>query len=97
MGGVFSSQGNTPITPLLDAGCNPIIVTHLSDSSAWNMQKRPNTAILEIDREEKIDRTLVLPELFDLISFQPTKIYSWMEQGYNDTMRCVKPWVQFIT
>ncbi|MDR3077082.1 MAG: patatin-like phospholipase family protein [Synergistaceae bacterium] len=97
LGGVLSSSGNTPISPLLDADCNPIIVTHLSDRSAWNKQKHPNAAIIEINREEKIDRAPVLPELFDIISFQPKKIYSWMEQGYNDTIRCVRPWVKFIT
>ncbi|MDR1966736.1 MAG: patatin-like phospholipase family protein [Synergistaceae bacterium] len=96
MGGLFSSQGNTPIAPLLDAGYDPIIVTHLSDRSAWNKQKHPNAAIIEIDREEKIDRTPVLPELFDIISFQPGKIHSWIEQGYGDTVRCVKPWLKFI-
>ncbi|MDR1580021.1 MAG: patatin-like phospholipase family protein [Synergistaceae bacterium] len=96
MGGVLTSQGNTPITPLLDAGYNPIIVTHLSDRSAWNRQKHPDAALMEIKREKKINRTPVLPELFDIISFQPKKISSWIEQGYKDTVRCVGPWIQFL-
>ncbi len=29
-------QGNTPVTPLVDAGCNMVIVTHLSDGSLWD-------------------------------------------------------------
>jgi NTE family protein len=95
-GGVLTSQGNTPVTPLLDAGYNPIIVTSLSDRSAWNKQKHPDAAIIEINREEKIDRTPLLPEVFDIIAFQPKKIYSWMEQGYVDTMRSVKPWLPLI-
>jgi len=32
-GGWQKAQGNTPITPLLKAGCNMVIVTHLSDGS----------------------------------------------------------------
>jgi NTE family protein len=96
LGGVLTSQGNTPITPLLDAGCNPIIVTSLSDRSAWNRQKHPNAAIIEINREEKIDRAPLLPEVFDIISFQSSKIYSWMEQGYGDAIRSIKPWLPFI-
>lgn len=96
LGGVLTSAGNTPISPLLDAGCNPIIVTHLSDRSAWNRQKHPDAAIIEIKREEKINRTPVLPEMFDVIAFQPKKIYSWMKQGYDDTIRSVRPWVKFI-
>ena len=96
LGGILSSSGNTPISPLLDAGCNPIIVTHLSDRSAWNRQKHPDAAIIEIKREETISRAPVLPEIFDVISFQPKKINSWMKQGYNDTIRCVRPWLKFI-
>jgi NTE family protein len=96
LGDVLTSAGNTPISPLLDAGHNPIIVTHLSDRSAWSRQKHPDAAIIEIKREEKINRTPVLPEIFDVIAFQPKKIYSWMKQGYNDTIRCVRPWVKFI-
>jgi NTE family protein len=96
MGGLFSSQGNTPVTPLLDAGYNPIIVTHLSDRSAWNRQKHPDAAIIEINRETKINRAPLLPEVFDVISFNPKRIHSWIEQGYGDTLRCVKPWLKFI-
>jgi NTE family protein len=96
-GGVLTSSGNTPVSPLLDAGFNPIIVTHLSDRSAWNKQKHPDAAIIEVTREEKIDRAPVLPELFDIISFQPKKINSWIKQGYKDAIRCVRPWVKFIT
>jgi NTE family protein len=96
MGGLFTSQGNTPISPLLEAGYNPIIVTHLSDRSAWNNQKHPDAAIIEIHREAKIDRTPLLPEVLDIIAYHPDKINSWIEQGYGDTIRCVKPWLRFI-
>ncbi len=40
-------QGNTPVTPLVDAGCNMVIVTHLSDGSLWDCQAFPDTTILE--------------------------------------------------
>jgi NTE family protein len=96
IGGIDASSGNTPIVPLIDAGYNPIIVTHLSDHSAWNRQKHATTAIIEIERYEKIDRTQVLPEFFDMISFQPKKIHSWINQGYEDTIRSVRPWLKFI-
>jgi NTE family protein len=58
---VLTSQGNTPITPLLNAGYNPVIVTHLSDRSAWNRQQHPDAALMEIK-----------------------------------TVRCVRPWIQFL-
>ncbi len=38
-------QGNTPVTPLVDAGCNMVIVTHLSDGSLWDRQAFPDTTI----------------------------------------------------
>lgn len=91
MGGHLTAQGNTPIAPLLDNGYGTVIVTSLSDRSAWNRQQYPNAAIVGIDRVETIDRNFVMPEVFDVISFHPKRIYSWMEQGYNDTMRCVEP------
>ncbi|MDR3280464.1 MAG: patatin-like phospholipase family protein [Synergistaceae bacterium] len=96
IGGLDASRGNTPLVPLIDAGCNPIIVTHLSDRSAWSKQKHETAAIIEIERYEKIDRTPVLPEVFDIISFQPKKIRSWINQGYEDTIRSVRPWLKFI-
>ncbi|EGT66598.1 hypothetical protein C22711_0625 [Escherichia coli O104:H4 str. C227-11] len=48
MGGWRNMQGNTPVTPLVDAGCNMVIVTHLSDGSLWDRQAFPDTTILEI-------------------------------------------------
>jgi NTE family protein len=35
-GGWKTVQGNTPITPLVEAGCNLVIVSHLSDGSLWD-------------------------------------------------------------
>jgi NTE family protein len=96
LGGLDASRGNTPLTPLMEHGCNPVIVTHLSDRSAWSRQEHPETALIQIERFEKIGRTPVLPEIFDVISFQPKKIRSWIEQGYSDTIRSVKPWLKFI-
>lgn len=41
MGGWRNMQGNTPVTPLVDAGCNMVIVTHLSDGSLWDRRAFP--------------------------------------------------------
>ncbi|MBW6086929.1 hypothetical protein KZ779_28470 [Escherichia coli] len=45
MGGWRNMQGNTPVTPLVDAGCNMVIVTHLSDGSLWDRRAFPDTTI----------------------------------------------------
>lgn len=86
MGGWQKMQGNTPITPLLQSGCNMIIVTHLSDGSLWSRQDFPDATILEIRPQSNIAIGGVTP---DILGFDPEKIPSWIKQGYEDTMHCV--------
>lgn len=89
-GGWSTSQGNTPIQPLIDAGCNMVLVTHLSDGSFWNRHDFPNTTIIEIRPQNTIARdTGILGGAKDLLGFDATKIPSWIEQGYRDTIHCV--------
>ncbi len=85
-GGWAKMQGNTPITPLLQAGYQTIIVTHLSDGSLWSRQNFPEATILEIRPTSFIDRA---GGVKDLLGFDASKIPSWILQGYEDTMRCV--------
>lgn len=85
-GGWQSMQGNTPITPLLNAGCNMVIVTHLSDGSLWSRHDFPNATILEIRPQSNISRG---GGVSDLLGFDAKKIPSWIEQGYQDTLHCV--------
>lgn len=86
-GGWSKSQGNTPIQPLIDAGCNMVIVTHLSDGALWSRHDFPDTTILEIRPQSPITRE---GGAKDLLGFDGTKIPSWIEQGYRDTMHCMK-------
>ena len=87
IGGWKTSSGNTPITPLITHGCKHVIVTHLSDGSLWNRHDYPDTTIIEI-RPSGIARKGALG---DLLGFEPSSIESWLEQGYQDTLRCVSP------
>lgn len=89
-GGWQKMQGNTPITPLLQAGCNLVIVTHLCDGSLWSRQDFPEATILEIRPQSSIARdTGIFGGAKDLLGFDPHKIPSWIEQGYEDTLHCV--------
>lgn len=89
-GGWQTMQGNTPITPLLEAGCNLVIVTHLSDGSPWSRQDFRGATILEIRPRETLNRaTGPLSGARDLLGFDAEKIPSWIEQGYRDTKACV--------
>jgi len=89
-GGWQTMHGNTPIAPLIEAGCNLIIVTHLSDGSPWSRQDFAGTTILEIRPTETLNRaTGMLSGSQDLLGFDVEKIPSWIEQGYRDTKACV--------
>jgi len=88
-GGWRETQGNTPITPLLDAGCKHIIVTHLSDGSMWDRSRFPSASIIEIrPKTAPIARNGAVR---DLIGFDNEKIPSWIRQGYEDTHACIGP------
>lgn len=86
MGGWQKLQGNTPITPLLQAGFKQVIVTHLSDGSLWSRQDFPDATVIEIRPQSSIERGAAVG---DLLGFDPNKIPSWIEQGYVDTKHCV--------
>lgn len=89
-GGWQTMQGNTPITPLLEAGCNLVIVTHLSDGSLWSRQRFPDATILEIRPQQSLNRaTGLMSGAQDLLGFDVDKIPTWIEQGYRDTLHCV--------
>jgi NTE family protein len=85
-GGWQKLQGNTPITPLLQAGFKMVIVTHLSDGSLWSRQDFPDATVIEIRPQSSIERS---GGVQDLLGFDADKIPSWIEQGYVDTKHCV--------
>ena len=85
-GGWQKMQGNTPVRPLIDAGCQTIIVTHLSDGSLWSRHEFPGATIMEIRPQSAITRDGILK---DILGFDSQKIPSWIDQGYNDTIHCI--------
>lgn len=88
-GGWREVQGNTPIQPLLDAGCTHVIVTHLTDGSMWDRAQFPHANIIEIrPKTTPIKRKSALS---DLLGFDNERIPSWIEQGYADTLACIAP------
>lgn len=86
-GGWHKLQGNTPIEPLIDAGCDLAIVTHLEDGSLWNRHDFPEITVLEIRPQTPISKnSLALMDMFD---FSQSNISDWMQQGYTDTLHCI--------
>lgn len=89
-GGWSKAQGNTPIQPLIDAGCNLIIVTHLSNGSLWSRHDFPGVTVLEVRPQSNMARADgFLGDAKDLLGFDAKKIPSWIEQGYLDTLHCI--------
>lgn len=88
IGGWGSIQGNTPITPLIEAGCTHAIVIHLSDGALWRRQDFPELDVMEIRPQESIQRGGIIP---DVLGFDSSKISSWIEQGYRDTHSSLAP------
>lgn len=80
IGGWRNMQGNTPVTPLVEAGCNMVIVTHLSDGSLWDRRAFPETTIIEIRPQRNLNSHLLN------LNFSAECINSWSLQGYEDTM-----------
>lgn len=89
-GGWSTAQGNTPIQPLLDAGCSLIVVTHLSDGSLWDRHDYPGATIIEIRPQSDIATEQGLKgALKDLLGFDSDRINKWMQQGYDDSHHCL--------
>ncbi len=83
-GGYLKSQGNTPITPLIEAGCSHIIVTHLTDGSLWHRHDFPDTSIIEIRPSINIGGSMAM---FD---FSVETVNKLVEAGYQDTKQALK-------
>ena len=90
MGGYRTRQGNTPAEPLVEqAGCTHLIVTHSSDGSPWRRDRFPDAAVIEIRPGRTMGRKGGgVGETLDMFNFS-VDIRSWIEQGYEDAMRCV--------
>ncbi|EOC7460629.1 patatin-like phospholipase family protein [Vibrio cholerae] len=90
-GGWNKQHGNTPIKPLIDAGCNMVIVTHLNDGSLWSRHDFPDTTIMEIRPQTSLGRDKgVLGAVKDILGFNSENITSWIDQGYVDTKICME-------
>lgn len=85
LGGALKAQGNTPITPLIEAGCTHIIVSHLDHGSLWHRHDYPDVNIIEI----RPNRSLDLSGL-KLLDFSKENIDGLRLQGYLDTQSEMK-------
>lgn len=90
-GGWQTAQGNTPVQPLIDAGCKQIIVTFLGNGVLFDRSRCPNdVTVLEIRPQKPlVDDEDPVGWFTSLLSFDADSIQRLTQQGYDDTMHCV--------
>ena len=90
LGGWKNSQGNTPVTPLIQNECDLIIVSHLEDGALWDRNQFPNTTFIEVRPQSNISRNEgFFSGAKDVLGFDSDNVHSWINQGYLDTLHCV--------
>ena len=83
----YGVGGNTPVKPLIDAGCDTVIVVHLCDGSMWERTQYKGANIIEVRPQSML---AVGNPVADVLGFDNTRITSWSEQGYQDAMYSLK-------
>ena len=83
----YGVGGNTPVKPLVDAGCDTIIVVHLCDGSMWDRHQYKDVNIIEVRPQSSL---AVGNSIADVLGFDYTRIEKWREQGYVDSLHCLK-------
>ncbi len=83
-GGWFTSQGNTPVTPLIEAGCGLIFVIRLSDTN-WERPPATRARFIDLRPLQPIRREGGPMNMRDVLNFTPEALESWRLQGYADT------------
>jgi len=87
IGGARRQQGNTPVTPLIEYGCERCIVTHLSNGSLWSRSAFPTVEILEIRPSDDLAHEGGIKAM---LNFSPEKIHLLIEMGYQDASATFK-------
>lgn len=80
-GGMIKSQGNTPIQPLIDAGCKHIIVVHLDGQSLWHRHDFSDVEVIEI--RPSID----MGGMKEMLNFSADHVQKLMKTGYDDAKK----------
>ena len=80
IGGRKHQQGNTPVDPLAEAGCDIVIVSHLRKGTLWTRDRYPNLQVVELRPRNAIGRGLIK----DFLERDPDVIGAWLQQGYKD-------------
>ena len=80
-GGWRRRQGNTPVEPLIGAGCDLIVVMHTDKGSPWRRDDYPDDTFIEV--RPHLDPSRGLRDLFE---WDEDILSSWIDQGYEAAM-----------
>jgi len=82
MGERIKAQGNTPIEPLVKAGCTHAIVVILGQGVLWDRYEWPDITALEIRPSQPLGEGL----LDSMLDFDPARIRRLIKQGEDDAL-----------
>ncbi|MDD3123829.1 MAG: patatin-like phospholipase family protein [Candidatus Izemoplasmatales bacterium] len=80
-GGVFD---NIPVAPLIEVGCDVIIIIHLNKTYFFATEKYENTAFIEIKSKTSLG---------SIFSFSNENSKRLFDMGYSDAMNVLKPYL----
>ena len=80
MGGRIKCQGNTPVTPMVEAKCSHVITVILDKNCLWDRYEWPFTP-LEIRPSDDLGGLLAAAD------FSPSRISELIEMGERDTVK----------
>lgn len=83
-GGMIKSQGNTPIKPLIDAGCKHILVVHLDGGSLWHRYDFGETSIIEIRPSIDMGGSIAM------LDFSAGHVQKLKAAGYHDAKQMLE-------
>jgi NTE family protein len=83
---------NTPAGALVrHAGCDIVIVVHLSRGSTWDAHDFPGTSMIEIRPRRPLSPSGPGGDLTGMLDFSPHRLRRLREQGRADTARVLDP------
>ena len=82
-GGWQTRQGNTPVEPLIRAGCDLVIVMHTEKGSPWDRRRYPDTTTFIEIRPQHENSPM------DLFETDKKVLSSWISQGYEEARRAI--------
>ncbi|MBW4505681.1 MAG: patatin-like phospholipase family protein [Scytonematopsis contorta HA4267-MV1] len=89
---------NVPLKPLVERGCNYVVVIHLQNGSVWDRNQFPNQKIIEIRPQKLLNKsdTSIVGMVSTFLDFSAKRITQLKQCGYEDAKYCMEPILRTI-